>query len=116
MKPFLHSQVSVRKFGGKVEDYNEIHNFFDSSKSHVPDMRHRAILHSSFGIYLAERIFGMHITNSDGKIVQVRDVGEQHVIDDMGKIPTVADYLDGMPMYSWLGGPKITKRTIRMVD
>jgi len=34
----------------------------------------------------------------------------------MGKIPTVADYLDGMPMYSWLGGPKITKRTIRMVD
>lgn len=116
MKPYLHGQVSVRKFGGKIQDYQEIHDFFDSSKAHVPDMRHRALLHSSFGIYLAERVFGTSITNSDGKVVQVRDIGEQHVIDDMGRIPTVQDYLEGMPMYSWLGGPKITKRTIRMVD
>lgn len=116
MKPMLHGEVSVRKFGGKVEDYQEIHDFFDSSKAHFPDMRHRAILHSSFGIYLAERVFGIYVINSAGKKVSVRDIGEQHVIDDMGRIPTVQDYLEQMPMYSWLGGPKRTKHTIQMVD
>ena len=106
MKPFLHARVSVKRWGGKEEDYQAIHDFIDSSKAHVPDMRHRAILHSSFGIYLTERVFGTNITNSNGKLVSVRDIAEQHVIDDLGKIPTVADYLDGMPIYSWLGGPK----------
>lgn len=49
-------------------------------------MRHRALLHSSWGIYLAERILGHIITNSDGRIVQVRDVAERHIIEDMGRI------------------------------
>lgn len=106
MKPHLHGKISARRFGGKPEDYQAIHDFIDSSKAHVPDMRHRAILHSSFGIYITERVFGTLITNSDGKQVSVRDVAEQHVIDDMGTIPTVQDYLQGMPMYDWLGGPK----------
>lgn len=111
MKPHLHAEVSVRKFGGKASDYQEIHDFFDQTKSHFPDMRHRAILHSSFGIFLVERVFGISITNSDGKVVSVRDVGEQHVIDDTGRIPTIQDYLIEMPFYDWLGGPKRTKRS-----
>lgn len=114
MKPYLHAQISVKKWGGVVEDYQEIHDFFDHSKAHVPDMRHRALLHSSFGIYIVERVFGTTITNRDGKVVQVRDIGEQHVIDDMGTIPTVQDYLDGMPMYNWLGGPKRTRRILHV--
>lgn len=106
MKPYLHGRVSVKKFGGKEEDYQKIHDFIDSSKMCHPDVRHRAILHSSFGIYVCEQVFGTYIVNSDGRKVQVRDIAEQHVIDDMGRIPTVSDYLKGMPMYSWLGGPK----------
>lgn len=109
MKPFLHGRVSVNKWGGKVEDYQEIHDWFDQTKAHFPDMRHRAILHSSFGIFLCEQVFGEGITNSDGKHVSVRDIAEQHVIDDMGTIPTIQDYLQGMPMYSWLGRPKKDK-------
>jgi hypothetical protein len=116
MKPFLHGKVSVRKFGGKEEDYQKIHDWFDQTKSHFPDMRHRAILHSSFGIFLAEQVFGINITNSEGKEISVRDVGEQHVIDDMGRIPTIQDYLEGMPMYDWLGGTKKEKFIINMVD
>lgn len=112
MKPYIHAQNSVKRWGGTEADYLAIHDFFDSSKAHVPDMRHRAILHSSFGIYIAERVFGTSILNGAGKRVQVRDIGEQHVIDDMGKIPTVQDYLEGMPLYGWLGGPKRTRRTI----
>lgn len=117
MKPYMHGKISVKKFGGEVEDYQEIHDFIDSSKAHFPDMRHRAILHSSFGIYITERVFGTTLTRkSDGKKVQVRDIAEQHIIDDMGKIPTVQDYLEGMPFYKWLGGPKTMKRELNLVD
>lgn len=116
MKPLLHSVVSVRKFGGREEDYQKIHDWFDQTKAMVPDMRHRAILHSSFGIFLAEQMFGTYIVNSDGKKISVRDIGEQHVIDDMGRIPTPQDYLEGMPMYNWLGGMRVKKTRIKMVD
>jgi hypothetical protein len=112
VKPFLHGKISVKKWGGKEEDYQKIHDFLDQSKAHFPDMRHRAILHSSFGIYLAEQMFGINIVNSDGKHISVRDIAEQHVIDDMGRIPTVQDYLVDMPFYSWLGGPKRIKTKI----
>lgn len=117
MKPYLHAKVTVKKWGGKPEDYMEIHDFIDSTKAHFPDMRHRALLHSSFGIYIVEKIYGTFIVNSEGSKVQTRDIAEQHVIDDMGKIPTVQDYLEGMPFYNWLGGPKRKLvQTIKMVD
>ncbi len=116
MKPYLHGQVSVKKFGGKPEDYQEIHDFIDSSKAHFPDMRHRALLHSSFGIYITEKVFGINIKNSDGKLVSVRDIAEQHVIDDMGTIPTVQDYLQGLPFYDWLGGKKKEKKKFESLE
>ena len=108
MKPYLHAEVSFRKWGGSPHDYLPIHDFIDSSKAHVPDMRHRAILHSSFGIFIVERVFGTTLTLQSGRVVQVRDVAEQHVLDDMGRIPTVQDYLTDMPFYPWLGGPTRT--------
>ena len=91
MKPYLHAQKTVQKYGGKVEDYQKIHDWFDQTKAMVPDMRHRAVLHHAFGIFLCEQQFGITLTNSDGRIVQVRDIGEQHVIDDLGYIPTIQD-------------------------
>lgn len=114
MKPYQHARVSAKKFGGKPEDYLKIHDFFDQTKAMFPDMRHRAILHNSFGCFLAEQVFGHNLTNSDGRVVSVRDVAEQHVIDDMGRIPTIQDYLEGMPMYDWLGGPKRKVRTVEL--
>ena len=104
MKPWLHAEQSAKRFGGHPTDYLAIHDFLDSSKAHFPDMRHRAILHSSFGIFIAEKVFTTWIVNSDGKKVQVRDIAEFHVIEDMGFIPTLQDYLKDMPFYEWLGG------------
>lgn len=109
MKPFLHSKISSKKFGGIPEDYQAIHDFMDSSKAHIADVRHRAILHSSFGIYLCELVFGVNIKNTDGDLVSVRDVAEQHVLDDLGRIPTVQDYLGNMKIQTWMGG-RIKKR------
>lgn len=114
VKPYLHAKVSVAKWRGRPEDYLPVHDFIDSSKAHFPDMRHRALLHSSFGIYICEQVFGTNILNSDKRLVSVRDVAEQHVIDDLGKIPTVQDYLGNMPFYEWLGGPK--RKPMRTVN
>lgn len=118
MKPYLHAKISAKKFGGVPEDYLDIHTWFDHSKAHVADMRHRMILHNSFGVWLCESIFGTtiqkedgtfyrtsYIINSDGDKVQVRDVGEQHVLDDLGHIPSLDKCLQGMKLDTWMGGP-----------
>lgn len=112
MKPHLHARISVKKHGGKLEDYLDFHEFFDSSKSSVADVRHRAMLHSAWGIYLAERVFGRFITNSDGKPVSTRDLGEEHVQQDLGFIPTMQDWLAKMPIEGWMSGTRKRTRAI----
>ncbi len=114
MKPYRHSRNSIKSFGGSLEDYLPIHDFIDSSKQAVPDMRHRTVLHSAFGIYIVEKVFGTFIRNADGKTVQVRDIAENHVLEDLGFIPTLEDYLKGMPMYEWIGGPVTKTRYIKV--
>jgi hypothetical protein len=104
-KPIFHAISSAKKYGGKPEDYIEIHNLLDSSKGAIPDNRHRALTHTSWFLStILERIFGSHITNSDGKIVPVREIGEQHVLEDFGMrfIPTAQDYLALMPCEPWM--------------
>jgi hypothetical protein len=101
--PYHHALSSVKKYGGIPEDYLEIHAWFDQTKAHLPDARHRAILHSSFGIFLCEQVFGATLTNGDGRVVPVRLIGEQHVMEDMGgTIPTVQDWLRDLPLSSWM--------------
>lgn len=104
MKPFKHALGSVQRHGGVPADYQAIHDLLDLPKSAHADIRHRAILHNSLGPYICERVFGTTITNSDGKVVSVRDIAEEHIIEDMGQIPSVSAYLDGMPHYPWLAG------------
>jgi len=109
MKPLYHANASVRRHGGTVEDYLPLHNFFDSSKQCLADVRHRAILHSSFGIFLLERVFGEYITNSDGRRVCVRDIGEEHVIEDLGTIPSMEKWLRNLPIEDWMTSARHNK-------
>lgn len=99
---WLHAKSSAKKFGGVPEDYVAIHDFFDSSKAHIADPRHRMLLHNSFGIFIAEKIFGHTITNSIGREVPVRLIGEQHVKEDFGFIPSVEQCLENMPIETWM--------------
>lgn len=110
MKPLIHAKSSVRKYGGKIEDYLHIHDFMDSTKSAMSDVRHRAILHNSFGIFLAEKAFGVYFKNSDGKDVSVRDIAEDHVIEDLGFIPTMEHYLKNMQIQPWMSGTMRNRR------
>lgn len=75
-KPHIHANSSARKYGGKPEDYIAIHNLMDSSKSAMPDNRHRALCHNSWFIGAGgplELIFGVTITNSAGRVVSAQD-------------------------------------------
>ena len=73
MKPYLHSKIHAKKYGGKPEDYSDIDDFLDSSKAAVPDVRHRAILHSAFGCFVVEQMFGRTRVNSAGKEYSPRE-------------------------------------------
>ena len=100
--PLYHAMSSVKKWGGKPEDYLPIHNWFDASKAFLPDFRHRALRHHAEGIFWAEEVFGVSITNSIGKVVPVRFIGEQHVMEDLGRIPTLQDWFRNVRMQSWM--------------
>jgi hypothetical protein len=99
--PYHHALRSAKLFGGAAEDYITIHSWFDETKAHMADFRHRALRHHSLGIFWAEERFGVTIEISGGKRVPVRLIGEQHVKDDCGFIPTVKDWLAGIPAEPW---------------
>lgn len=105
MKPMIHARSSARKYGGKPEDYFDIHQFMDSTKSALADVRHRALLHSSWGCFIVEQVFGVERTNSDGRKYSPRDVAEDHCIEDLGFIPSVERWLGNMKIQTWMGGP-----------
>ncbi len=101
--PWHHAERSAKLFGGCPNDYLAIHDWFDESKAHLADFRHRALRHHSEGIFLCEAIHGKTLTNSDGKVIPVRFVAEQHVKDDLGWIPTVKDWLQHIQPQAWMG-------------
>ena len=113
MKPFLHAKISARKFGGDPDDYLPIHDWFDKSSITHGDVRHRALLHHTFGIHLCEQVFGPNIKLKTGKLVSTRDIAEQHIMDDLGRIPSPTDYLNNMHLADWFGGKK--RKTKRIV-
>ncbi len=53
---------------------------------------------------MAEHFFGKSIVNSVGRVVPVRWIGEQHVQEDLGKIPTVADWVRNIRPEAWMLG------------
>lgn len=87
----------------------DIHEEMDSTKSALADVRHRAVYHSAFGIYIVQRIFGQTRTNSEGKVYSVRDIAEQHIMEDLGRIPSLQDWMEGAPIEPWMMGKKTSK-------
>lgn len=119
-EPLVHSLSSARQFGGKPEDYTAIHEKMDCSKKYCGDNRHRALTHSHFWIYeVMEPIFGKTITNSDGKVVSIYKICEQHINEDFKFkfFPNVMDYLSEMELKNWMNNaigdiPKTKEKTM----
>ena len=106
-KSYHHAESSAKKFGGKMEDYLEIHVLLDSSKMAFADNRHRALTHNSWFVnHILPKIFGETITNSEGKLVSTIDIAEQHILEDFSNlfIPTAQDYLMQMAESTWMHG------------
>lgn len=113
MNSWYHAVSSANKYGGAPEDYIEVHEFIDSSKRIIGDIRHRSLYHHTEGIWLCQRLFGRTIpveVNGKAKKVPTRLVAELHIEQDLGWIPSPKDYIDGMPIRPWMGGKQ--KKTI----
>jgi hypothetical protein len=102
-----HAVSAARKWGGTPRDYIEIEEFIDSSKEILGDVRHRSMYHHTAGVWLCQRVFGRVITvaREHGSVdVPVRLIAERHVIEDLGWLPSPADYIAGMPIAAWMSG------------
>lgn len=107
--PYHHALSSVKRWGGVIEDYIPIHDWFDASKEAFGDFRHRALRHHSQGIYEAEKVFGGSdhtITISTGRKVPVRWIAEWHVKEDLGFIPSIQDWFSVIKPAPWMGRTK----------
>ena len=95
----IHAQFSVKRCGGRVEDYLPIHEFLDHTKILCSDNRHR-ILHTLWGIHeVVIPIWGAVIENSAGKKVDVKDICEiDHILVDFQNrfIPTLSDFTNAI--------------------
>ena len=106
--PLHHAESSARKFGGVPSDYQSIHDWFDASKEHLALFTHRAMRHHAQGLYEAERVFGLSLTNSAGRDIPVRWIGEQHIREDcQGRIPSMADWLGRIQPEPWMANGHI---------
>lgn len=101
--PYHHARSSVKRWGGTVEDYLPLHEWFDASKQILADFRHRALRHHAEGIFMLEALFGRTITLSTGKVIPTRWVGEQHVQEDLGRIPSFAEWALAIRPERWMG-------------
>jgi hypothetical protein len=108
MNSWYHAQSAARKWGGTPEDYLPIEEFIDSSKKIIGDSRHRSIYHHTEGCWLVQSIFGSNliIDKGSGKLVRVptRLIAERHIIEDLGWLPSPADYIKSMSLATWMSG------------
>lgn len=109
MNPIVHSESSMKKFKGETEDdfkqFMAIHKKMDCSKGWVPDNRHRALSHHMFWVMeVMVPLFGDYIILSNGKRISVKDICEQHILEDyrMKFIPTPQDFIQEMKFQKWM--------------
>lgn len=101
--PHYHAKSSAKRLGGEADDYLFLHEWMDHTKAHLGDARHRLFLHNSWGIFLGEQMFGtVFFRKSDNKPVPTRNVLEQHVLEDIGFIPTLEECVRSVPLDGWL--------------
>jgi hypothetical protein len=103
--PREHSLSSVKRWGGKVEDYLPIHSLIDSPKATMNNNSSRLLTHQTWFLYeILPKIFGYNIINSDGKSVDVVNIGLLHVAEDfrMKFVPTPQDYLQHLVIQPWM--------------
>jgi hypothetical protein len=123
LNSYFHAVSAAHKWGGTPELYIEVEEFIDSSKKIIGDARHRSIYHHTEGVWLCQRIFGrtLSVRRMDAqtgcfsaKLVPVRLVAERHILEDLGRLPSPKDYIDGMILEPWMSGA--VRREVPLAD
>lgn len=96
-----HAISSANAFGGAPEDYFEIHRWMDRSRGGTSAILHRMLAHHTQGIQDAIDVFGNTIANSQRRMVSVRLIAEQHVLEDLGFVPTLDHYIELLHCPRW---------------
>jgi hypothetical protein len=102
-----HAESSARRFGGVAEAYIAIHEWLDGSKIAFAGRQHRAARHHALGVFEAEQRFGRTIDNGAGRHVPVRAIAEQHIREDLGRVPSLQDWVGRIPLEPWMLGGAI---------
>lgn len=92
MKPLQHAQISAHRYGGRWQDWIDIHGWIDSSKTLFASMQHRMLLHSDFGAWLAPLVFGEIITAGDAS-ARTADLFADHQLEDLGRTYALSEWL-----------------------
>ncbi|WP_327294441.1 DUF6915 family protein [Streptomyces sp. NBC_01197] len=115
MNSWNHAVSAAKKWGGEPEHYLPIEEFIDSSKKVLGDARHRSMYHHTLGVWLVQEVFGPTLDIPKGTpgsshtrtvSVPTRLVAERHIIEDLGWLPSPADYIENMPIAAWMSGSK----------
>lgn len=97
-----HARRSASRFGGRMAEYRLVHELLDSPARELPDWRHRLMTHNAWGPFLCEAVLGPILLRADGREVPTRTVAEDHIQHDLGRIPTVAEALEGIALEAWM--------------
>jgi len=103
--PEIHAKSSVKRWGGKIADYIEIHRLIDSPKAAMNNNTARTLTHNTWFAYeIIPKIFGYNITNSDGKSIDTVDIAMLHIAEDFRNrfVPTPQDYLKHLQLQPWM--------------
>lgn len=99
---------AAARWGGKGEDYAPLIAFFDMVETWTGHPHARALLHNSFGPFIADQLLGEAIELEDGRLVPTRTVAEDLVLARMGWIPPASFVLSRIPMKPWMSGSEST--------
>jgi len=95
----------VAKMGGRAADYAALVSFLAAPARILNDRRAFGLLGNSFGIFLAERRFGVLLCRaSDGRALPTRYVAERAVKAESGRITTIEAFFAGLNIRT-LRGP-----------
>jgi hypothetical protein len=103
------SIASGRHFHARPETLLPLHSWFLETANWFGDARHFAMRHHSFGIFEAERRFGV-VLGHDPCPTPTRMLGEWHVRTLLGRILAAADFLRRIKGQPWMAAAHNARR------
>lgn len=94
--------VSVKRFGGTIDTWLPLHNWFLATSAWTMGHEHLLFRHHAYGVFEAEARFGPVILRDDGQGVPTRVAAERHVQEVIGHVPPATEYLRRIKGERWM--------------